>query len=175
MKDGFLLWVCEKKRPRKRRKLEDESDHISALGHGIEIVPEETLQKQREVWSRPGTAINRPERLLMDLGTPVNDPFAALLPSSKASVEDQHAALDWQKHCRAIGLSEGATRLGLAKIALAKKEPGENERMRPVDRGLLADLLGFDEAYLKAKEQELRRARSALAERLSTYGLDLDT
>ncbi len=159
---------------RARRKREDEAEHIAADKSNIVIQAESEYKKHEEAYGRLGGAINKPEREPMYLATPVNDPFAALLPASKASVEDLHAALDWQKQCRSIGLSEGATRLGLAKIALAKKHPGANGLMRSVDRKLLADLLGIDEAHLEAKEQELRRARAALAERLSIYGLRQD-
>ena len=153
----------------KGRKLQDESDHISAHAHGIEMVPEETVRKQCEVGGRLGGAINKHDRESRPLSKPFGDPFAALLPASRASVEDLHAALDLQKHCRAIGLSEEATRLGLARYVLAKKDPRKGERMQRLDRELVAHLLGIDVNRVKAKEQELRRALPALAERLGVY------
>jgi hypothetical protein len=156
---------------RKRRKVEDESDHICAHAHGIKIVPEETSQKEREVYGRLGEAMNKPDRQSMFLTTAHQDPLAALLPSSKASIEDLHAAIDWQKHCRAIGLSDEATRLGLVRFVLARKDPGTQERMKPLDRELTADLLGIDVPRLKAKEQELRRMLPSLVEQLAAYGL----
>jgi hypothetical protein len=168
-------------RLRAAHKREDEAEHIAAHAHKIVLVSQEEwekepdkCEKERAGSNRLDKAINTPEERRMHLATPVNDPFAALLPSSNASVEDIHAALDWQKHCRAMGLSEDAVRLGLAKFALAKKEPGKNGRMKPLGRQRLAALLDLDGARLKAKEQELRRARPALMERLSAYGLGID-
>jgi hypothetical protein len=155
---------------RKRRKVEDEADHISAHANGIEIVPEEVGQ-EIEACGRLGEATNKPDRQSIPLTTAREDPLAALLPASRASIEDLHAAIDWQKHCRAIGLSDEATRLGLVRFVLARKDSGMHERMKPLDRELTADLLGIDVARLKAKEQELRRALPALAERLAVYGL----
>jgi hypothetical protein len=159
-------------RLRARRKREDESEHIAAHAHQIAIVSEGAVrEKKREACGRLGEAINKLDRQPMPLTTSHQDCLAALLPASKASVEDLHAALDWQKHCRAIGLSEEATRLGLARFVLARKDSGVNERTKPLSRELTADLLGMDVSRLKAKEQELRRARPLLLERLSAYRL----
>jgi hypothetical protein len=156
---------------RKHRKVQDEADHISAHANGIEIVPEEVGKKEIEACGRLGEATNKPDRQSIPLTTAREDPLAALLPASRASVEDLHAAIDWQKHCRAVGLSDEATRLGLVRFVLARKASGMHERMKPLDRELTADLLGIDVARLKAKEQELRRALPALVERLAAYGL----
>jgi hypothetical protein len=154
-------WVCAvAQRLRSRRKREDEAEHISAHRHQIAIVPEEQLREsERHSYNRPGTPINRPETQVMPLPTTVDDAFAALFPSSSASLEEFHAGLDLRKQCQEIGLSEDATRLALARFAL------------PNNRHFLGELLGFDDDHLKAKEQELRRARPALAGRLSAYNL----
>ena len=120
----------------KARKLEDEAEYIKANANGIDLESELCEKKNKESGrlDRLGQAINKPDRVQMNLRTSVSDPFAALLPSSKASLEDRHAALDLEKHCREIGLSELATRLALAQFALAKKDPVEKGRVQRIDR-----------------------------------------
>ena len=46
--------------------------------------------------------------------------------------------------------------------------------MKPLGRQRLAALLDLDDDRLKAREQELRRARPILMERLSAYRLGID-
>jgi len=149
----------------RHRKTEDEKEFIESHEHGVSLVKMEDIEPAKSVRRSGARTTSRlrgnterpldPERSV-ELAPPVDDPLAAILPVSATSVDGLHLAMDVETAGRRIGLSEDAIRLLRAKAT-------------SVNRNRLAEMLGFDESKLKAKEMELRRAAPALREELSAY------